>query len=100
MKCCWLIFLIFVAGCVSFTPRKFEQQVHTWVPIGLPLAKAKKIMEHHGFECALVGKDNQFNGYGLDYLDCERSKVWFHDWNARFYLTNGKVSGYGPIGTE
>jgi len=57
-------------------------------------------MEHHGFECALVGKDNRFNGYGLDYLDCERPKVWFHDWNARFYLTDGKVSGYGPIGTE
>lgn len=101
----WLILPIAVVaglagGCVSFKPAKFEEQVHQWVPPGTTEAKAEHIMKHHGFECDLVKRDNRFNQLGLDYLDCSRTQVWFHDWSARILFKDGKVSGYGYIHVE
>ena len=87
-------------GCVSFKQTKFEEQVHQWAPIGTPEADARKIMEHERFECTLVKKDNPFNQIGMDYLDCIRTQVWFHDWTARIIFKDGKVSGYGYIHVE
>lgn len=87
-------------GCVSFNPDTFENQVHRWVPPGTPEKEARRIMTHQGFDCDLVKQDSRFNQYGCDYLDCTRSQVWFHDWNVRLLLKDGKVSGYGPIHVE
>lgn len=90
----------FCGGCASFEPDKFENQVRRWVPPGTTEIEARHIMTHHGFDCALVKQDSRFNQYGFDYLDCSRNQVWFHDWNARIFLKDGKVSGYGPIHVE
>ena len=88
------------AGCVSMDPEKFSQEIKQWVPLGTPSAEAKRIMEHHGFECDIVKQDNMFNPFGSDCLECYRNQVWFHDWSARFILTNDKVSGYESSDVE
>jgi hypothetical protein len=87
-------------GCVSANPEKFDEQVHAWVPVGTPLADAKRIMKHHGFECTLVKKDNRFNPFGADCLDCRKEGGSFHNWSARFLLQGEKVTGYGPAEVE
>jgi hypothetical protein len=87
-------------GCISANPTKFDEQVRQWVPVGTPLADARHIMEHHGFECILVKKDNRFNGDGADSLDCAKEGGSFHNWSARFFLNNDKVTGYGPAVVE
>ncbi len=91
---------VLCAGCVSLKPDTFENQVHQWVPLGTSEAKAEHIMKHHGFDCDLVKQDSRFNQLGFDYLDCSRTQVWFHDWNARILFTDGKVSGYAAIRVE
>jgi hypothetical protein len=88
------------SGCVSFKADKFESQMREWAPPGTTEAKAEKIMTHHGFECALVKRDSRFNQLGQDYLECSRTGVWFHDWNARIVFKDGKVSGYQDIRVE
>jgi hypothetical protein len=88
------------AGCVSFEPGKFENQVHHWVPLGTPEKEARHVMTRHGFDCDLVKGDSRFSQSGFDYLDCSRTQVWFHDWNVRIFLKDGKVSGYGSVRVE
>ena len=83
-------------GCISKNPEKFQQQVKRWVPVGTKTAKAQKIMEKKGFECNVTKHDTIFNTNDVDYLDCVREQVWFHDWNAQIILKDGKVAGYGP----
>ena len=87
-------------GCLSSDPGKFESQVRGWVPTGTPTADAMRIMEQHGFECHLFTTNHPFNSIGQDYLDCEKERIRFHDWYARFILQDGKVSAYGPIKTN
>ena len=89
-----------VAGCMSTSPEKFTRQVKEWVPIGTPEAEAKRIMEHHGFECQLLTKDHPFNKYGMDYLDCDEEQVRLHDWHVKLFIEDGKVSKYGPMGID
>ena len=54
-----LAFGWFAVGCISSNPTKFDEEVRQWVPVGTSLADARHIMEHHGFECVLVKKDNR-----------------------------------------
>ena len=89
-----------MTGCLSSDPAKFESKVRGWIPPGTSAADAMRIMKHHGFECHLITTNNPFNSIGLDYLDCEKERVRFHDWYARFILRDGKVSDYGPIKTN
>jgi hypothetical protein len=84
------------AGCISKNTEKFQQQVKKWVPIGTKTAKAQHIMERKGFECNVLVHGNVFNTNDVDYLDCVREQVWFHDWQARIVLKDGKVVDYGP----
>ena len=100
-----LILLVSIAGamltaCLSPDRVKFESKVREWVPLGTDAADAQRIMERHGFECHLITTNNVFNSRGVDYLDCEKEQVMFHDWNARFIFRDGKVSAYGPISTN
>ena len=88
------------AGCVSSDPQKFSSEVRKWVPIGTPLAKAQSTMEHHDFDCELLTKDHPFNQYGIDYLDCDRVRIGFHDWKVKLFIRDGKVSSYGYIGVD
>jgi hypothetical protein len=87
-------------GCVSMDKGKFEEQVHKWAPMGMPEAKAEKVMMHHSFDCDLVKQSNRFNQLGYDYMDCSRTQVWFHDWNVRILLKDGFVSGYTNVTVE
>jgi hypothetical protein len=87
-------------GCMSTNPEKFTRQVKEWVPIGTPAAEAQRTMEHHGFECQLLTKDHPFNKYGMDYLDCDQEQVRLHDWHVQFFVEDGKVSKYGPMGVD
>jgi hypothetical protein len=89
-----------LGGCTSFNPDKFNEQVQRWVPVGTPLAAARKTMERHGFDCEVVRKDNPFNHDGFDSLDCDKTEVWFHTWNAKIILTDDKVSGYASTSVE
>jgi hypothetical protein len=89
-----------LTGCVSSDPGKFESKVRDWIPLGTPAADALRIMKRHGFECQLITTNNPFNSIGFDYLDCEKERVRFHDWYARFILQDGKVSAYGQIKTN
>ncbi len=89
-----------LAGCTSFDEDKFDQQVRHWVPVGTSLEEAKHTMEHHGFDCEVVHKDNPFNQDGYDSLECDKTEVWFHTWSAKFKLKDDKVSGYGPTTVE
>jgi hypothetical protein len=89
-----------LAGCTSFNPDKFDQQVRHWVPLGTPLTEARRTMEHHGFDCEVVRKDNPFNHDGYDSLECDKTEVFFHTWSAKIILTDDKVSGYGPTSVE
>jgi hypothetical protein len=88
------------AGCTSFNAEKFDQEVRRWVPLGTPLADARHTMEHHGFDCEVVRKDNPFNHDGYDSLECDKTAVFFHTWSATFILTDDKVTGYGPTSIE
>jgi hypothetical protein len=83
-------------GCVSKNTETFEKQVKKWVPLGTKTAKAQKTMERKGFDCNVVMHGSIFNTNDVDYLDCTREQVWFHDWEARIILKDGKVIGYGP----
>ena len=87
-------------GCISKNTEKFQQQVKKWVPVGTKTEKAQHIMEGKGFECSVIKHDNLFNTNGVDYMDCIREQVWFHDWQARFMLRDGKVSDYGPASVK
>ncbi len=78
------------AGCVSFEPGKFENQVHHWVPLGTTETQARHAMTRHGFDCELVKWDSRFNQSGFDYLDCSRTQVWFHDWNVQDLFQRGQ----------
>lgn len=89
-----------LAGCSSFDSDKFDQQVRHWVPIGTPLAKARKTMEHHGFDCEVVRMDTPFDHDGYDSLQCDKTAVFFHTWSAKIILKDDKVSGYGPTSVE
>ena len=88
------------AGCTSTNPEKFTRQVKEWVPLGTPVAEAQHIMERHGFECQLLTKDHPFNKYGVDYLDCDEEQVRLHDWHVKFFVEDGKISKYGPMGVD
>src|SRR5207253_2699236 len=83
-----------LTGCLSSDPVQYERTVRGWIPLGTPAADALRIMKRHGFECHLITTKNPFNSIGLDYLDCEKEQVRFHDWYARFILQDGKVSAY------
>ena len=85
-----------LGGCISRNPEKFDAQLREWVPVGMKETKAEKVMTKKGFECTLVGHGTVFNTNDVDYLDCVREQVWFHDWDARIILKDGKVIGYGP----
>jgi len=104
MKRSWLVLFVAIGwlagGCISANPLKFDEQVRQWVPMGTPLAEARRTMEHHGFECILVKKDNRFNGDGMDSLDCVKEGGSFHNWSARFFLKDDQVTGYGPAVVE
>jgi hypothetical protein len=89
-----------LAGCTSFNPDKFDQEVRKWVPLGTSLNDAKHTMELHGFDCEVVRKDNPFNHDGYDSLECDKTAVFFHTWTAKIILTDDKVSGYGPTSVE
>ncbi len=89
-----------LAGCTSFNPDKFDAQVRRWVPVGTPLAAARRTMERHGFDCQVVRKNNPFNQDGYDSLECDKTEVLFHTWSAKIILTDDKVSGYGPTSVE
>ncbi len=89
-----------LTGCLSSDAVKFERKVRDWIPLGTPATEALRIMNRHGFECHPITANNPFNAIGLDYLDCEKEQVRFHDWYARFILRDGKVSAYGPIRTD
>jgi hypothetical protein len=89
-----------LTGCTSFNPDKFNEQVQHWVPVGTSLAQARKTMEHHGFDCEVVRKDNPFNHDGYDSLECDKTEVWFHTWTAKIILTDDKVSGYASTTVE
>jgi hypothetical protein len=84
-------------GCISKDTDTFEKQVKRWVPIGMKTAKAQKVMEHKGFDCAVIMHGSIFDTNDVDYLNCAREQVWFHDWDAQIILKDGKVIGYGPI---
>ena len=105
MKCRNLVLLVafagcLLAGCTSFDQDNFDAQVRKWVPIGTPLKEARHTMEHHGFDCELIDKDNPLNHEGGEFLDCEKNAVWFHTWTAQIFLKDGKVSGYGSQTVE
>jgi len=105
MKCRSFILLLAFAGCLltgctSFDSDKFSQQVQKWVPPGTPVKEAQRIMEKHGFECELIGKDHPLNRSGVECLDCEKLAVWLHSWTAQIFLQDGKVSGYGNLTVE
>jgi hypothetical protein len=93
----WVLLLTLAAvltGCVSTDPVKFDQQVRKWVPLGTPAVDAQRIMESHRFDVVLVKKDSPFNRFGRDYLQCDRSQVFFHNWVTQIFLEDDKVSGY------
>jgi hypothetical protein len=95
-----LLLACLLAGCTSFNPDKFSEQVQRWVPVGTKLADARKTMERHGFDCEVVRKDNPFNHDGFDSLECDKTEVWFHTWTAKIILTDDKVSGYASTSVE
>ena len=97
---CITVAACLLAGCTSFDEDKFDLQVRKWVPLGTPLALARHTMEHHGFDCEVVRKDNPFNQDGYDSLECDKTEVWFHTWSAKFILHDDKVTGYGPTTVE
>jgi len=86
-----------MTGCASSDPVRFESKVREWVPLGTPVPDAERIMERHGFECHRITANNPFNSSGIEYLDCDKEQVRFHDWSARFVVQDGRVSAYGPI---
>ena len=105
MKFCRLALLLFLsatlfAGCASIDQDKFAEQVKGWVPLGTSVTQAKKIMEAKGFDCSIVKKDNPFNNTGSDFLECEKEAQFLHSWDVQFFVTNDKISGYGPVTVE
>jgi hypothetical protein len=111
MKILAFAILLAVTGCshgekLSDQPAKAAAQIQTWVPIGTPLADARKIMEQHHFICST--KTNSVFGdlKGIDYLycDCSASAGWpvQQRWQVALVLTNSKVSdvqvGTGLVG--
>jgi hypothetical protein len=97
---CLALAACLLAGCTSFNPDKFDQQVRHWVPLGTSVSEARRTMEHHGFDCEVVRKDNPFNQDGYDSLECDKTEVMFHTWTAKIIITDDKVSGYGPTSVE
>lgn len=85
-----------MAGCISKKTETFQQQVKKWVPVGMKASKAQRVMEKKGFECNVIKHGSVFNTNDVDWLDCTREQVWFHDWEARIILQDDKVIGYGP----
>src|SRR5271170_102485 len=83
------------SGCISRNTEKFQEQVRKWVPVGTKTAKAQHIMERKGFDCNVLMHDNVFNTNEVDYLNCTREQVWFHDWEAQIILKDGIVIDYG-----
>jgi hypothetical protein len=83
------------AGCESVKPVRFGEQLQEWVPLGTPVAEARRTMEAHGFDCSLVKKDNPFNHTHTDFLQCDKEEIMLHTWTAQFLITDDKVSGYG-----
>src|SRR5689334_17695000 len=97
-KILWLFALVagLTAGCrVSTDQEKFEAEVKQWVPLGTKASQAQKTMEKKGFECNITRHDSIFNTNDVDWLDCIREQVWFHDWETRILLKDDKVVGYG-----
>ena len=89
-----------LAGCASPNQDKFNVQVRKWVPLGMPVEDAKKVMEGKGFECAIEKVDNPFNPSGIERLECDKIAIWLHSWHATFYLEDDKVVKYGPISVD
>lgn len=90
------LLILAAGGCrVSTDPEKFQDEVKKWAPIGMKEAKAKKAMEKKDFECNITRHGSIFNTNDVDWLDCTREEVWFHDWQVRILLQDGKVVGYG-----
>ena len=83
-------------GCISKKTETFQGQVKKWVPLGMAESKAQHVMEKKGFECNIIRHGSVFNTNDVDWLDCTREQVWFHDWEARILLKDKKVVGYGP----
>ena len=70
------------------------------MPVGTSQSEAQKIMERHGFDCTLVGTNSPFNHTGVEFLDCDKSAVYFHTWTAELLLRDGKVFGYANAAVE
>lgn len=88
------------AGCISKNTETFQKQVQRWVPLGTKTAKAQKTMERKGFDCNVRMHGSVFNTNDVDYLECTREQVWFHDWEAQIIIKDGKVIGYGPASVK
>jgi hypothetical protein len=96
MKAFAIFLLLAASGCahrelLSGNQTEAISQVQRWVPVGTPVADARRIMERHGFVCMV-------DDHGATYLDCEyRSKGSI--WNpvlvcghASFPVMDGNVS--------
>jgi hypothetical protein len=92
-----LVCVLVSTGCASTQPEKFAAQVRQWVPLGTSEKQAERIMTSKGFECRTLSKDNPFNAFGVDYLECSREQVYQHDWSVKLFLKDSAVVDYGPI---
>jgi hypothetical protein len=91
---------VVAAGCTSFNPNKFEDQVQKWVPLGTSEKDAQTVMEKHGFDCTMVATNSPFNNTGQQFLDCTKTEVMMHSWTADLFITDKKVSGYTNLTVE
>ena len=88
-----------LAGCVSTDRTGFTEQIHHWVPLGTPVADARRTMEKHKFVCTLTDlhPDTPLREATLSCTRETRLMSGLADWEADFDIRDGKVAAYGHI---
>ena len=105
MKTLAFAFLIAVTGCahddrLSEQPTTATKQIKSWIPSGISLADAQRIMEQHRFTCSMMTNSNFGNLKATEFLYCDRydsdsriTPIVVRRWQVALVLAEGNVSG-------
>lgn len=105
MRTITLIMLLALTGCshssppLSGEPAQAASQIQSWVPVGTPLADARRIMEQHQFTCSVTTNGSFGDSKAADLLYCDRSvadsqvtPIVSRRWQVALVLSDGKIS--------
>jgi len=98
-----LLSVVVLSGCLSTNPNKAQRTISHWIPPGTKQEDAIRIMQKHGFTCAI----EKWNERGT-VLSCERETTilttfWAVTfWHVRVDCKDGNVIAINPpvIGSD